>query len=255
MKSFFRKNQLQLIWSSVLLLVFLFLISLLIDILQKNSQVVQLHERVEKETKFVFQGNLLDSLLKENDYAMITIGHRGCSSCEQLMISEPTRIEAIAKLFFDRSFHKNNQLLAMALYHTANPQSFIIDKNYEIIGMVTGYEDWEQKVWNIIEGQNPGDQISGSLPDYPHNLEMITHSLHATIHLLNNEPDKAYQAIHRSRARGRYPYSSYLLYVLHSDLGISDSVEFYRNESHRLIDDGIKTIIFEGILSSLKNVQ
>ncbi len=101
----------------------------------------------------IFCVNKLDSLLKNNDYVLLTIAFGDCSVCNIFQSNIIPDNYPVARYYIDATYHKKNMLVLQSLYFTGFPLSYIIDQDYNAIGCIQGLARLNERMDSIIYRQ------------------------------------------------------------------------------------------------------
>lgn len=195
----------------------------------------------------VFSKPTLDSLLGYHNYVILTIGSTECDMCKILkprLIADSLHTSHYS---IEVEKHKDNQLIAQALRVRGFPTSYVIDQNYNVLGVIRGLAHFEERLSDII---NQHDAVYvDTIPnvDVQNTLPMLSHAFKSLLAYHNSDKQEMYAQAHSSLSRGSYFFNNYLLYSYHSNLNNQDSAGYYRNKALTYAQD-VDVKIYESLI-------
>ncbi|WP_047444882.1 hypothetical protein [Alistipes sp. ZOR0009] len=175
---------------------------------------------------------LLDSLLKNNRYAVVTIGTSDCLLCHELgKVSIDKKLNA-SRVTLDYKFSDHNLLLSQALFPPGFPTTYIIDREYNIIGAVRGLDEFKKNTEAIISKRTKSTplHIAGDVSK-SNELLVLSDALKSTVAKLEGNYEKMHAFARKSLSNGSYFYNNYLLYDYFTKMGVKDSSSFYKKRT------------------------
>jgi hypothetical protein len=196
---------------------------------------------------------LMDSLIKTNKFVMITIGTAGCDLCSdinKIVIHDSSKV---TKVFLNIEHHKNNLLLAQSLFNKGYPTSYIIDKNYNLIGIIDGLERFNEQLDSIIRyKQNPINfhSIDGDVED-KNIIPTLNFTFKASINYFENDFENLNKNVRISFKYGSFFFNNYLLYEYFTHKNNADSAKYYKYKALKY-NRHINTHIYKDLIDKLK---
>ena len=244
------KFLLNVIWCFVLIVIIILFIS--------NHSTKRIPEHMfTKSAKDinVINNKILDSLLFTNKYALLIIGINDCDLCQTpKMIQIPDSFH-VTKYYFDIKFHKNNLIFSQALYTKGFPTSYIIDKNYNVLGIINGSTNYLNKIDSIIIHNHKlcPLQIDGNVKS-TNVITVLSYSVKTIMAYFKNDYDKVYALSLRSKTYGSYFFNNYMLYSYFKNKGNSDSILFYRKQTLKY-NNHVNKYIFKSLIDSMASIK
>lgn len=214
------------------------------------------YERDRKKIKVlkenVYSVYTIDSLLVHNQHLMIVVGSIGCSACDLIMLSEiPDKLN-IPRFFIEKKAHPVNDLVSQALYASGVPTSFLIDKDYNILGSFYGNIDLAEKLTVITVGKEKTSHHSFDGVSENDALKMLSRSLQSLNAFLAGDYQNMYRKAMESLGFGSYAFNNYMMYKYHrSESGDLDSVNYYKERALAHIEHMGDAIVYESLLREL----
>jgi hypothetical protein len=232
--------------------VFVLLVIIILFICNHSTKRILIHMFIKSaKDNNVISGKILDSLLFINNYALLIIGINDCDLCQKpIMIQIPDSYH-VAKYYIDIKFHKNNLIFSQALYTRGFPTSYIIDKNYNILGIINGSTNYLNKIDSILIHNKKlcPLQIDGDVKG-TNVITVLSYSFKAIMAYFNNDYNKVYALSLRSKTYGSFFFNNYMLYSYFKNKGHSDSILFYRKQILKY-NNHVNRYIFKSLIDSM----
>ncbi len=227
----------------------------------KSGQEVVLTEVVQKVDSLTYSYNsgtssectlkALDSLFTVSNLVIITISSEDCHLCNTLQNDTCYQQLKEGKLYFNIKEYPNNNLLAQALHTEGFPTSYIINSNYNVVGVVEGIKDFSARMdsalnqkWDI-NGVSLRGVSKEALP------AMLSYSLKSLVSYWKSDMQKTKEYAKLSLNKGSYFFNNYILYLVYKEDRRKDSTRYYRNRALEH-SDHVNAYIYEDLITELK---
>ena len=217
----------------------------------KVNKYLKEKELLAKYKNNIYSADTIDSLLNRNSPVMLVVGAIGCSTCDMILLSDVPKKLNIQRYFIEKKSHPANDLLVQALYASGAPTSFVIDRDYNIIGAFYGVNELREKLEGIIARQAPviHTVIPGVLER--NMLQMLSCSLQSLNAWLSQDCERMYIKALESLDYGSYFFNNYLLYIYHTEFDSANHACYYKSQALHHIENVGDAIVYETSLKEL----
>ena len=191
---------------------------------------------------------VIDSLSKEREYYALVITKAGCSSCDILYNNINWEQYDLSYYFINIDYHLNNRLIAQSLRNISFPTTYIINKNHDILGIISAIPDFEQRLNDILSNKIVPRVSALEEHGVKNAFDMIQLSYKGVWALLDNNMSAVYDNSHFSLKRGSYFFNNYLLYEYHTAKHSLDSAQFYKKTALFNIYDFADIALYNDII-------
>jgi hypothetical protein len=203
---------------------------------------------IEESTE-IFSKQTLDSLLSHQEYVLLTIGYGDCGMCDVFRLDKTPDKFPVGRYYIDANYDPQNKLVMQSLGLTGFPLSYVIDRDYNVIGIIAGLSRLEKRLDSVIYGRH---KLMPAIPDMSKGKthSSLSKSFKALLACLERDHEKMKAYAEASLREERSLFSEYLLFKYFEGVGLSDSVEHYRNR----IVSGIShldAIVYENLLTEI----
>lgn len=216
----------------------------------KNNVIVNLRGYIDKGTD-VFSRHTLDSLLVEYENVMLTIGYNECSLCDVLRLKKIPENYSLGRYYIDATYDDKNMLVLQSLYYRGFPLSYIIDRNYNILGILKGLIHFEEHLDSVISKRSA--LIPDTIPGIPYGktLSVLSNSFKGLLAYMDNDNEAMASYARTSLLEGSFIFNNYLMYKHYKSQGAIDSVQYF---SKQILKDvrGSDEIIYETLLNEVE---
>lgn len=143
------------------------------------------------------------------------------------------------RYYINKDYCDTNLLISQALRTQSFPTSYVIDKQYRIVGEVNGLKDFSEQL----------NSITKKVPKSTTN-NMLDYSLKALLDYFEDDFDNMYANAVDSRKYGDYFFNNYLIYLYWNRKGINDSVAYYKNAALNTLE-GADMFIYESLIREI----
>lgn len=203
-----------------------------------------------RKNMVVFSQNTLDSLLAHHDYVLLTIGFGECQMCDVFRKMKTPKRFPLGRYYIDALDDEKNMLVFQSLYFSGFPLSYVMGRDYQIIGFVKGCVDFWKRLDALLA--NGSDVLCDSLPgvDKGRTLEVLSDSFRGMLHFWGNDYDKMQMFAVRSLKKGSYLFNNYLMYKYHEQTRQADSLAYYREKVLACVDSRAE-FFYESLIQEL----
>lgn len=196
---------------------------------------------ISKQKTTVFDKGHLDTLLSNNDYVLLTLGATGCSMCDIILSDRRLWEYPIPHYYIDKDYHNNNLLVVQALRNSGFPISYVIDKDFNIVGTIIGSKDLVEKLDGIVSDKTRRQNAG---------MKMLNHSFRALLSYFDGNLNDAYNHARLSANEGDYFFNNYMAYKYQSEGGTMDSVAYYKDMAIGSLE-GADIFIYESLIREI----
>ena len=196
---------------------------------------------IGKQKSNVFDKSHLDTLLSNNDYVLLTLGAKGCSMCDIILADKSLWNYPIPHYYIDKDHHNNNLLVVQALRNSGFPTSYVIDKDFNIVGSIVGMKDIIKRLDDIVHSKTPRQDTG---------MEMFNHSFRALLSYVDGDINDAYDHARMSTGKGDYFFNNYIAYKYQNEKGAMDSVAYYKDAAIGSLENA-DVFIYESLIREI----
>jgi len=204
---------------------------------------------IDKNT--TFNPDLLDSLVKTDDFVMLMSSFEGCIPCEILRTSDIFERFPISPYYSNYLLNDVNQSIAYTFPFSGFPTNVIFDRSGEIIAVTVGASGNQyEKLERIIAGERFSDiQITGVSEDLI--LPFLNLLYKANAAFLREDMENVYKYATEAMAIHPTFYSRYLLYKYHLSKNDTATAEHHKKLALTNLN-GREEQVFRKLISELR---
>jgi hypothetical protein len=195
----------------------------------------------------------VDSLFTIEKTALLTIGRSDCDVCDYLIGSDYYKALMFGKKYFDILASDENKLLSQALYTYSFPSVYVINSEYEILGVVCGAKNFGKVVDAVCQNNEKIYDEYFNIKNIDKNLlpKMIAYSLRSLRNYVDGDIEQMKKNAEASLSKGSYFFNNYLLYLAYKKEKNTDSMRKYKKNALKHAD-GINAYIYDNLIEELK---